>query len=114
MEAEGIQRPFIFLLVMAKDVSVRVVGQNFETTVPYAIPLIENLHHFKGLGISLSVAKTERAFVSFVAGITFDMKCHWHRWPAVLDGQFVADGLSKPIGIGNRFDGNSRLNQNIL
>jgi hypothetical protein len=39
---------------MAKDVSVPIVGKNFETTVPYAVPLVKDLLHFKGLGISLA------------------------------------------------------------
>jgi len=112
--AERIQKPFIFLLVMAKDIRIPVVGEQPEATVPDAVPLVQNLHDLKRLGIFCRRTEPKRPLVRLVAGVTFNLENHRHNAPPALKGQFAADGLSVLVGERNGLDGNSGLNQNVL
>jgi hypothetical protein len=64
---------------MAEDVGVAVVGQNLETLVTNAIPLIEDLSNFEDLSPRLvSKREPEGPFIGLVARVTFDLEFHAH------------------------------------
>jgi hypothetical protein len=77
--AKGVQNPLIFLLIMAKDVDVSVIGKQLEAAVADAVPLIKNFHHLKCLGILIVSVEPTRPFVSPMAGVTFNSEGLRHR-----------------------------------
>jgi hypothetical protein len=66
---------------VSKDINVPVVSLYFETTIPYPIPLVEDLHHLKNPGILPVGVEKQRAFVRLIAGITFNVQGHRHHGP---------------------------------
>jgi hypothetical protein len=77
---EGVQHPIILYLLVAKNVKVAVVGQNLETLVANAIPLIQDLFDFQDLPSRLvSNGEPQGPFIRLVARVTFDLEMQTHR-----------------------------------
>lgn len=79
--AERIQNPFIFLLVMAKNVDVAVIRAQPETAVSTAVPLVQDLHHLKHPGMLCVGTEPKGPFVSLVASVTLNVQSQWHGRP---------------------------------
>jgi len=114
VSAERIQNPLVFPLVMAKDIEIAVIRTYPETTIPDAVPPVQDLQNFKRPGPFGPGTEAKGPFVCFVAGVTLNVESRRHHRPPALKGQFAADGLGVVIRESHRLDGNSGLHQNIL
>ena len=73
--------------MVAEDVEVAVVGENFEALIAHAVPLVEDFRDLIGanggrrLPANVRCAnqpKAQRALISFVARVAFDLESQAH------------------------------------